>query len=326
MQRWTNCIVFAFCLLLAAIPSAIAAYPERAITLIVPFAAGGPTDALARLLGQRMSGLLKQPVIIENVGGAGSMLGTARAAKATADGYTILINDLALPSAPFLRKSLPINIRTDLVPLGLINAGAMVLITRKTLRAKSPSDLFALFKFEKTNIKFGHGGTGTNSYMCGLLIQQAVGTSFTAVPYRGSGPAMNDLLGGALDVLCEQSQTAIPQVQGDKVTAYGVTSTARIASLPNVPTLAEAGLTGFEFLVWHGLYAPKGTPSSVIDTLNRAIMTSLDEPTLRQRYAEMGRMEFSPELLTPQAHAARLNAEIDRLGKLLEAAGIKPED
>jgi len=203
-------------------------YPSKPITLIVPFAAGGPTDALARLLGQRMSEVIKQPIIIENIGGAGSMLGTARAAKAPPDGYTILINDLALPSAPYLRKSLPINVRTDLTPIGLINAGPLILIARKSMRADTAAQVLALFKAEQTNIKFGHGGTGTNSHMCGLLIQQALGVTFTSVPYRGTGPAMNDLLGGTLDILCEQSQTALPQVLGDKVTAYGVTSTARI--------------------------------------------------------------------------------------------------
>ena len=301
-------------------------YPSKPITLIVPFAAGGPTDALARLLGQRMSEVIKQPIIIENVGGAGSMLGTARAAKAPPDGYTILINDLALPSAPYLRKSLPINVRTDLTPIGLINAGPLILIARKSMRANTAAQMFALFKAEQTNIKFGHGGTGTNSHMCGLLIQQALGVTFTSVPYRGTGPAMNDLLGGTLDILCEQSQTALPQVLGDKVTAYGVTSTARITSIPNVPTLAEAGLTGFDFLVWHGLYAPKGTPDAIVEALNRALNASLDDPTTRQRYAEMGRIEFPLDQRTPTAHKARLNSEIDRLGKLLEAAGIKPEE
>ena len=301
-------------------------YPSKPITLIVPFAAGGPTDALARLLGQRMSEVIKQPIIIENIGGAGSMLGTARAAKAPPDGYTILINDLALPSAPYLRKSLPINVRTDLTPIGLINAGPLILIARKSMRADTAAQVLALFKAEQTNIKFGHGGTGTNSHMCGLLIQQALGVTFTSVPYRGTGPAMNDLLGGTLDILCEQSQTALPQVLGDKVTAYGVTSTARITSIPNVPTLAEAGLTRFDFLVWHGLYAPKGTPDAIVEALNRALNASLDDPTTRQRYAEMGRIEFPLDQRTPTAHKARLNSEIDRLGKLLEAAGIKPEE
>lgn len=326
MQRISSCVFVVSSLLLAAISPAMAAFPERAITLVVPFAAGGPTDALARLLGQRMSEVIKQPIIIENVGGAGSMLGTARAAKAPPDGYTILINDLALPSAPYLRKSLPINVRTDLTPIGLINAGPLILIARKSMRADTAAQMFALFKAEQTNIKFGHGGTGTNSHMCGLLIQQALGVTFTSVPYRGTGPAMNDLLGGTLDTLCEQSQTALPQVLGDKVTAYGVTSTARIISIPNVPTLAEAGLTGFDFLVWHGLYAPKGTPDTIVEALNRVLNSSLDDPTIRQRYVEMGRIEFPLDQRTPAAHKARLNSEIDRLGKLLEAAGIKPEE
>ena len=290
--------------------------------MVVPFAAGGPTDAIARLLAQRMSEALKQQIIIENVGGAGSVLGTARVAKAAPDGYTILINDLALPSAPLLRSNLPFDVWTDLIPLGLINAGPMVLISRKSLRAETAGQLFTMIRTEKDNIKLGHGGTGSNSHMCGLLIQQALGVVVTGVPYRGTGPAMTDLLGGTLDILCEQSPTAIPQARGGTVTAHGVTSATRISNLPNVPTLAEAGLAGFDFVVWHGLYAPNGTPEAIVKTLNRALNISLTDPAIRQRYAEMGRMEFSLDQRTPGAHKGRLDAEIVRLRKLLEGAGI----
>ena len=195
-------------MLLATFGTAITAsaeFPERSITLIVPFPAGGPTDALARVLRQRMPEELKQPIVIENVGGAASVLGTARAAKATPDGYTILINDLALPSAPAWKSSLPFDVRADFVPLGLINGGPMVLIGRKSLGADKAQQLFAKIKTEKDNVKLGHGGIGTNSHMCGLLIQRVLGVTVTAVSYRGTGPAMNDLVAGTLDIVCDQS-------------------------------------------------------------------------------------------------------------------------
>jgi len=305
--------------------AAFADFPERPITLIVPFAAGGPTDALARLLGQRMSEELKQPIVVENVGGAASVLGTARAAKAAPNGYTILINDLALPSAPMLKSNLPFDVRADFVPLGLINAGPKVLIGRKSLQADTAEQLFKKIKTDKADIKLGHGGIGTNSHMCGLLVQRALGVTVTSVAYRGTGPAMNDLVAGTLDIICDQSTTAIPQVQAASVVAYGVTSTTRIAAIPDVPTLAEVGLTGFDFVIWHGLYAPKGTPDEVVQGLNRALNSSLDDPAIRKRYAEMGRTEFAADQRTPVAHKARLDAEVQRLRRLLHGAGFTPE-
>jgi len=307
------------------IDTASAEFPERPITLIVPFPAGGPTDALARVLGQRMTEELKQPIVVENLGGAASVLGTARAAKAAADGYTILINDLALASAPALKSNLPFDIRADFIPLGLVNAGPMVLIGRKSLLADTAQLLFAKIKAEKDNVKLGHGGIGTNSHMCGLLIQRALGVKVTSVSYRGTGPAMNDLVGGTLDIICDQSTTAIPQVRAGSVVAYGVTSTTRVAAIPDVPTLAEASLVGFDFVIWHGLYAPKGTPDNVMQTLNHALNSSLDDPAIRKRYEEMGRTEFAADQRTPTVHKARLDVEIERLRKLLHDAGTTPE-
>jgi tripartite-type tricarboxylate transporter receptor subunit TctC len=304
--------------------TASAEFPERPLTLIVPFAAGGPTDALARVLGQRMSEELKQQVVVENVGGASSILGSARASKAAPDGYTILINDLALPSASALKSNLPFDVRADFVALGLINGGPMVLIGRKSLQADTAQQLFAKIRTEKDNIKLGHGGTGTNSHMCGLLIQRALGVTVTAVSYRGTGPAMNDLIGGTLDIICDQSSTAIPQIQAGNVVAHGVTSATRVSAIPDVPTLAEAGLAGFDFVIWHGLYAPNGTPDAIVQILNRALNVSLDDPAIRKRYAEMGRTEFTTDQRTPAAHKARLNAEIERLRKLLQDAGTTP--
>jgi tripartite-type tricarboxylate transporter receptor subunit TctC len=321
---WSGVCLMCLALIATGVPAS-AEFPERPIILIVPFAAGGPTDALARVLVQRMSMELKQPIVIENVGGAASVLGSARAAKAAPDGYTILINDLALPAAPALRSNLPFDVRADFVPLGLINAGPLVLVGRKSLQADTAQQLFAKIKAEKTNIRLAHGGSGTNSHLCGLLLQRALGVTVTEVPYRGTGPAITDLLAGSLDLVCDQSTTAIPLVQAGNVTAYGVTSLARVSAVPDMPTLAEAGLPGFDFVIWHGLYAPKGTPEAIVNSLNRALNVSLADPTIRTHYAQMGRTEFGEDQRSPAAHKARLEADIERLQTLLQHAGDSPQ-
>ncbi|RTL68190.1 MAG: tripartite tricarboxylate transporter substrate binding protein BugD [Hyphomicrobiales bacterium] len=301
-------------------------YPERPVTLVVPFAAGGPSDAIGRVIAQRMSRELKQQIVIENVAGVGGTLGSARVVKAAPDGYTLLINDLALPSAPLLKRNLTFNVRADLVPVGVLNTGPMVLIARRTLGIASVGDLAARMKGDSTPLNLGHSGIGSNSHMCGLLLQASIGAKVTEVAYRGAGPAMNDLVGGTLDIMCEQTATALPQVQGGSVVALAVTSAARLPALPSVPTMIEAGHAGFEFVLWHGLYAPSGTPKPIIDVLSQAMNASLDDPEIRARYAEMGRSELPPDARTPAAHAARLEAEIERLRGLLEGAGVKPQE
>lgn len=303
-----------------------AEYPDRPITLVVPFAAGGPTDAIARLLAQQMSVELKQSFVIENVSGVGGALGSARVAKASGDGYTLLINDLALPSAPLLKRTTPFNVSTDFVPIGVLNTGPMVLIARSSIGFASMQELIARLKTGPTPLNLGHSGIGSNSHMCGLLLQSATGVKVTEVAYRGAAPAMNDLVAGTLDIMCEQTATAIPQIEGGAVSPLAVTAPERLASLPKVPTMAEAGLSGFVFELWHGLYAPKGTPDEVVRRLNTALNASLDAPAVAKRYAEMGRSPLAPTLRTPEAHRERLKAEATRLRALLEGAGVKPQD
>lgn len=309
-----------------ATPADAEDYPNRPVTLVVPFAAGGPSDAIGRVLAQRMSRELKQQIVIENVSGVGGALGSARVAKAAADGYTLLINDLALPSAPLLKRTLAFNVRTDFAPIGVLNTGPMVLIARSTLGIASIADLARRMKSDSAPLNLGHSGIGSNSHMCGLLLQASLGAKVTEVAYRGAGPAMNDLVGGTLDIMCEQTATALPQVQGGSVVALAVTSAARLPALPAAPTMIESGYAGFEFVLWHGLYAPAGTPKAVIDVLSQAMNASLEDPEIRTRYAEMGRSELPPEARTPAAHAARLEAEIERLRALLEGAGVKPQE
>ncbi|MDX2203104.1 MAG: tripartite tricarboxylate transporter substrate-binding protein [Hyphomicrobiaceae bacterium] len=301
-------------------------YPERPVTLVVPFAAGGPSDAIARVLAQRMSQDLKQQIVVENVAGVGGTLGSARVAKAAPDGYTLLINDLALPSAPLLKRNLTFNVRTDLAPIGVLNTGPMVLIARRTLGIASIGELSRRMQADQAPLNLGHSGVGSNSHMCGLLLQASIGAKVTEVAYRGAGPAMNDLVGGTLDIMCEQTATALPQVQGGSIVALAVTSAQRLPPLSDVPTMIEAGHPAFHFVLWHGLYAPAGTPQPVIDTLSRALNASLDDAEIRKRYADMGRSELPAQERTPAAHKARLEAEIERLRGLLQSAGVKPQD
>ena len=288
-----------------ALPAQAQTFPERPVTMIVPFAAGGPTDTLARILAQAMAGALAQSVVIENVPGNAGAIGAQRLIRAKPDGYTILISDLALPAAPLLNAAVTYDLARDFTPLGLVNAGPMVLLARSGF-APAPEAAFGQMKAKAKALNLGHSGLGSNSHMCGLLVQQALGATFTEVPYRGAGPAMNDLLAGTLDLMCEQSTTAIPQIEGGKVSAVGVTSPARLPVLPDVPTLAAGGLSGFDFTLWHGLYAPPGTPAAIVGRLNAALRAALADPAVRERYAQAGRTEFPEGELTPDAHRARL--------------------
>jgi tripartite-type tricarboxylate transporter receptor subunit TctC len=321
------CSTAAIVLSLAFAPGVAAAqtYPTRPVTMIVPFAAGGPTDSLARILAQAMSEALGQQVVLENVPGAGGGLGTTRLIRAQADGYTTLIHDLALPAGPLLNKNLTYDLNRELEPIGLINAGPMVLISRQGL-APDAASLFTSIRKNPDRISLGHSGLGTNSHMCGLLVQQALGVRVTEVPYRGAAPAMNDMLAGQLDIMCEQSTTAIPQIQAQKVVAHGVTSAKRLAALPDVPTLSENSIAGFDFSTWHGLYVPANTPAAVIESLNQALQKALANPNTQSRFAAAGRTEFATDQRSPTAHRNLLSADQKRLKAALESAGLKPAE
>ena len=285
-------------------------YPTRPITLTVPFAAGGPNDAIARLIGQPMSTALGQQLVVESVAGAGGTLGAGRVARADPDGYTRLIHHIALAAGAALYDNLPYDTETAFAPLGLINTGPMVLLTRKDFEAADAAALLAAMKSGGADVTVGHAGVGSNAHLCALLLQKALGTDFTLVAYKGTGPAMNDLMGGQLDVLCDQSTTAIPQITGETVKGYAVTSAERLPALKDLPTLREAGLPGFEFTIWHGLYAPAGTPEPVVAKLNAALQSALDDPALQARFAEVGTSIFPADQRSPEAHAAKFKAEI----------------
>lgn len=318
-ELWRNALAALAGSLLLGGAAAAQDYPSRPITLIVPFSAGGPSDSIARLVGQSMSGALGQQIVVESVGGAGGTLGAARVARSDPDGYTILIHHVALAAGASLYDNLDYDTATAFAPIGLINRGPMVLLTRKDFDAADAATLLETMRTSGADLSVGHAGVGSNSHLCSLLLEKALGTEFTLVPYKGTGPAMNDLMGGQLDILCDQSTTAIPQITGGMVKGYAVSSSERLEALKDLPTLQEAGLSDFNFTIWHGLYAPAGTPEAVIEKLNAALQVALDDPAVQQRFAEAGTTVFPADQWTPAAHQAQFENEIavwkDVIGK-----------
>jgi tripartite-type tricarboxylate transporter receptor subunit TctC len=307
---------------LVAAPGANAqTYPTRPVTMIVPFAAGGPSDTIARLLAQGMSADLGQQVLVENVAGAGGTIAIDRVAKAQPDGHVILISHVNHATAATLYRRLPYRSADDFETIGIATDGPMVLVTRQNFPATTIADVLAAIRREGENLKYGHAGVGSGSHLCGLMLFSALQRSPTIAAYRGTGPAMNDLLGGQLDLLCDQVTSAISQIRGGRVRAVAVTSTTRIPAFPELPTLQEAGLANFEVNVWHGLYAPRGTAAPIVDRLNRAMRAALADATIRARLDELSTIPATGERLTPAYHARHLRAEIEKWGAVIRAAG-----
>ncbi|HXK26683.1 MAG TPA: tripartite tricarboxylate transporter substrate binding protein BugD [Candidatus Binatia bacterium] len=290
--------------------------------MIVPFTAGGPTDTVGRLLGVPMSKTIGQQVIVENVGGAGGTIAANRVSKGTPDGYTILIHHIGMSTAPALYRKLPYNPVTDFEHIGLVNEVPMTLVAKKDFPAKDLKELIAYVKANKEKVNYANAGLGAASHLCGMLFMSAIQTDVTTVPYSGTAPAMNDLLGGQVDFMCDQTTNTTSQIKAEKIKVYGVTSKKRVPSLPNVPTMDEAGLKGFEVSIWHALYAPKGTPKPVIDKLVKALQAALKDSTVKQRFADLGTEPVAENRATPEAHRAHLKAEIDRWGPIIKKAGV----
>jgi len=297
-------------------------YPTKTITMIVPFAAGGPTDTVARLVAQSMGTKLKQQIIIENVGGAGGTIGAARVAKAAPDGYTLFLHHIGQSTAPALYRKLSYNAQTDFEPIGLVTDVPMTIVARKDFPAKDFREFLSYVKANKDKVTYANAGVGSASHLCGMLFMTAIGTDLTTVPYKGTGPAMNDLLGGQVDFMCDQTTNTTSQIKSGKIKAYGVTTKSRLASMPDLPTLNEAGLPGFEVAVWHGMYAPKGTPKPIIDTLASALQTALKDPNVKQRFNDLGTEPVAEKRATPEALRAHVKSEIERWSPIISKAGI----
>ena len=308
--------------LLGTAPLDAQEFPNKVISMVVPFAAGGPTDTVARLIGVPMSKTLKQQVIVENVGGAGGTIAANRVAKASPDGYTILIHHIGMSTAPALYRKLPYNPTTDFEPIGMINEVPMTLVAKKDFPAKDLKELIAYVKANKDKVNYANAGIGAASHLCGMLFMSAIQTDVTTVPYSGTAPAMNDLLGGQVDFMCDQTTNTTSQIKAGKIKVYGVTTKKRVASLPNVPTLDEAGLKGFEVSIWHALYAPKSTPKPVVDKLTNALQDAMKDSTVKQRFADLGTEPVTLNRATPAALSAHLKAEIDRWAPIIKKAGV----
>jgi tripartite-type tricarboxylate transporter receptor subunit TctC len=316
-------LVFIVSFLFVALSSANAQkYPTKVITMVVPFAAGGPTDTVARLIAAPMGKTLNQQVIIENLGGAGGTIAGNRVAKAAPDGYTILIHHIGMSTAPALYRKLAYKPLEDFEHIGLINEVPMTLVAKKDFPAKDLKELIAYVKTNKDKVNYANAGLGAASHLCGMLFMSAIQTEVTTVPYSGTAPAMNDLLGGQVDFMCDQTTNTTSQIKAEKIKVYGVTTKKRVASLPNVPTMDEAGLKGFEVSIWHALYAPKGTPKPVIDMLTKALQDALKDSNVKQRFGELGTEPVAQDRATPEAHRALLKAETDRWGPIIKKAGV----
>lgn len=297
-------------------------YPARQITMIVPFSAGGPTDTVARLVAERMSADLGQQIVIENMGGAGGTLGAGRVAGAEADGYTVLLHHIGMATAETLYRNLAYETLEAFDYVGLVTEVPMVVVARQDFE---PADFPAFLEFVKgnaDNLTLANAGIGSASHLCGMLLMQALEAPMITVPYQGTGPAMTDLLGGQVDVMCDQTTNTTQQIQGGTVKAYAVTTPERLELFPDLPTGAESGLDGFEVAIWHGIYTPKGTPAEVNERLSTALQAALADPGVAEAMAGLGTAPSSAEDATPAALQAKLEAEIARWQPVIEAAGV----
>ncbi len=308
----------------ASLSAAASAYPDKPITLVVPFAAGGPTDKVARDFAEALRKPLNgATIVIENVGGAGGTLGANKVAKASPDGHTLLLHHIGMATSPSLYRNLPFKTLEDFEYLGMVNDVPMTLVGRSTLPANTYPELVKWLEANKGKINLANAGLGAASHLCGLLFQQAVNIDMTTVPYKGTAPAMTDLLGGQVDIMCDQTTNTTGQIESGKIKAYAVTTLKRqtTPTLAKLPTLDESGLKGFNLTIWHGLYAPKGTPKAVADQLNAALRTALKDPEFIKRQEALGAVVVTDGRLAPAEHKKFVEGEINKLGVAIKAAG-----
>jgi len=297
-------------------------YPDKPISLVVPFAAGGPTDTIARLLATQMSKSLGQSVVVENVPGAGGTVASAKVAKSKPDGYTIYIHHMGMATAQALYDKLPYDPLKDFEYIGQVADVPMVLLGSKNFPPNNFKELEAYIRANKDKVTMANAGPGAVSQLCGLIFQSRLGVRVTTVPYKGTGPALTDLVGGQVNILCDQTTQTIPFIKDGKVKVYGVTTPKRLSALPNVPTLDEQGMKGFDVKVWHGIYAPLGTPKPVLEKLNAALKKALTDPDLKARL-DSSNIDIVPvSKQNGESLKAHLDAEINRWGPIIRKANI----
>ena len=297
-------------------------YPNKQVVVVVPFAAGGPTDTLARNLGVALTNTLKQQVIIDNTAGAGGTIAYNKVAKAKPDGYTVLIAHIGMSTAPALYRNLGFNPLADYEYIGQVADVPMTLLAKKGLPPDNLKELLVYIKANKDKLNYANAGLGAASHLCGLLFMSQIQADLTTISYKGTAPAMTDLIGGQVDLMCDQTTNTTQQIKAGTVKVYGVTSKMRVPSLKFVPTLAEQGLKNFEVVVWHGLYVPKGTPKPVVDKLIAALQAAVQDPTFKARLADLGAEPVPVAKANPEALRTHLQAEINKWGPIIKKAGI----
>lgn len=297
-------------------------WPTKSISLVVPFAAGGPTDTIARLIAVPMGQALGQTVVVENVAGAGGTIASTKVARAAPDGYTIYIHHMGMATAQALYDKLPYDPMTSFEYIGQVADVPMVLLGKKDLPANNFKELEAYIKANGSKVTMANAGPGAVSQLCGLLFQSRMGVRLTNIPYKGTGPALTDLIGGQVDLLCDQTTQTIPYIKDGRVKAFGTTTMKRLPAIPNVPTLNEQGLKGFEVKVWHGVYAPKGTPQPVLDKINAALKKALSSPDVVKRLEDANIDIVSTDKISAKGLKDHLDREINVWGPVIRKANI----
>jgi tripartite-type tricarboxylate transporter receptor subunit TctC len=293
------------------------AYPSHPITMVMPYAAGGPGDTITRVFAAAMQKTLGQQIIVDNTSGASGSIGTAKVARSKPDGYTLLMIHVSHATNVAMFKNLPYN------PVDSATSGPMVIVARNGFPPRDLNEFVAYLKANQEKISLAHAGVGSASHLCGLMMMNALNVKLNEIPYKGTGPALNDLMGGQVDILCDQTSGTVPSVKGGKIKAYAAAGKARLPSLPDVPAISEAGVQGFDINISFGLYAPKGTPKPVLERLTAALQKAVTDPEVRNRLEKMGVSAVNADQATPEALRAHLKYEIDTLGGLLIKAGVK---
>ncbi|NDH53090.1 MAG: tripartite tricarboxylate transporter substrate binding protein BugD [Betaproteobacteria bacterium] len=322
-HKWMQAAAVAALAVFVMAPAASqTAYPDKPVTLVVPFAAGGPTDLVARMMAMPMGKSLGQTVLVENTVGAGGTIAANKVARSTPNGYTLLIHHMGMATAPALYKKLSFDPMKDFDYIGQVVDVPMTLLARKDFPANNYKELESYLKANKDKVSLANAGLGAVSHLCGLLFMSQIGVELNTIPYKGTGPAMNDLLGGQVDLLCDQTTQTVPIIKDGRVKVYGVTSLKRLNALPNVPTLDEQGLKGFEVKVWHGMYTARGTPAPVLEKINAALRAALQDPNVALRMAELSSDIAPMDKVTPAGLKNFLESEIAKWGPVIKKAGI----
>jgi tripartite-type tricarboxylate transporter receptor subunit TctC len=322
-HKWMQAAAVAALAVFVMAPAASqTAYPDKPVTLVVPFAAGGPTDLVARMMAMPMGKSLGQTVLVENTVGAGGTIAANKVARSTPNGYTLLIHHMGMATAPALYKKLSFDPMKDFDYIGQVVDVPMTLLARKDFPANNYKELESYLKANKDKVSLANAGLGAVSHLCGLLFMSQIGVELNTIPYKGTGPAMNDLLGGQVDLLCDQTTQTVPIIKDGRVKVYGVTSLKRLNALPSVPTLDEQGLKGFEVKVWHGMYTARGTPAPVLEKINAALRAALQDPNVALRMAELSSDIAPMDKVTPAGLKNFLESEIAKWGPVIKKAGI----